>query len=411
MRARLAGAWAKTKSLVTTEPGQDEGAGERAWAQSLATSSATERAGLAKLAQLAGYFCGPDAVADEDGREALIDLCDRAAALPFSEIAPTLSAELGAQRRALEDVQEVPFAAASLGQVHRARVAGRDVAIKVQYPGVADSLRQDLESDGQVRRYLGVRAGAGLEQVGVDALREALLAELDYRQEAALHRKFATAFDGHPSIAVPKLVDELCTERVLTMELLEGERLVSAARFGREVCDRLGALIFRFFHEAALVHGLVHGDPNPGNVLALPDGRLGVVDFGSAAVLSAEALARERRILTGLLMEDGVRGVEQFRLALVESGVARVASMGSANQASWEEVWTRPYRTSEPFAFDRRYAARFAEATSDLLRLGGLAMTPELMLLWRTRLGLPSLLAGLAPRIGSRAIVAELLQR
>lgn len=206
--------------------------------------------------------------------------------LPFTDVEPVLRAGLGADwQRWLPELDRTATAAASIGQVHRGRWDdGRAVAVKLQYPGVAAALRADLRLvSAATRAAASVAPGAALPPLARE-MRIRFVDELDYAREAAAQRRFAAAFAGDPEVAVPEVVEH--GGGVLVTTWLAGEPLgpwsTTATQAER---DLIGERYQRFQLSAAARTGLMHTDPHPGNFRVLPDGRLGVLDFGS--VLSA----------------------------------------------------------------------------------------------------------------------------
>jgi predicted unusual protein kinase regulating ubiquinone biosynthesis (AarF/ABC1/UbiB family) len=209
--------------------------------------------------------------------------------------------------------QDVPAAAASIGQVHRATWEdGREVAVKIQYPGANDALRADLRQITKLGNVVGSFV-PGLDiRALLDELTDRVTEELDYRMEADAQDGFAFAYDGDPEFAVPKLVHG--TERVLVSEWLDGRPLSDVIAAGtQEERDGAGLLYVRFLFSGPDRAGLLHADPHPGNYRITPDGRLGVVDYGAVARLP-EGLPASigqlmRRALDGDIeaMLDGLR--------------------------------------------------------------------------------------------------------
>src|SRR5207302_8064701 len=174
-----------------------------------------------------------------------------------------------------------PIAAASIGQVHRAVLPDeRAVAVKVQYPGIAEAVHADMQNLRLGLKLLNVIA-PGIDTGAIaHEIRERITQELDYELEAANHRAMARAYRGHPFIVVPDVVTSLCRERVLVSELVEGHRFAEAREWPSPQRDRLGEILIRFYINGPLRHRLLNGDPHPGNSLFLDDGRVAFIDFG-----------------------------------------------------------------------------------------------------------------------------------
>jgi predicted unusual protein kinase regulating ubiquinone biosynthesis (AarF/ABC1/UbiB family) len=210
-----------------------------------------------------------------------------------SEVPPMNRALLGkVLRRELEappqkvfrSFEPVPFAAASLGQVHAAEDAdGRPLAVKVQYPGMADGVKTDLDL------LKGVLAPTRFHRIFAKCfpeIRRKVHEELDYLNEAQNTRYFADAFNGE-RFCVPDVYDAYSTAQVICTSRIRGDHLDAwlAGHPSQERRDHFGQRLVDFFHTAMFEHHLIHADPNPGNYLFRDDGRLGVIDFGCCSRL------------------------------------------------------------------------------------------------------------------------------
>ena len=215
-------------------------------------------------------------------RAALTKLQEAAPPLPAASVHRVLDAELGRDWRGLfRSFEDTPAAAASIGQVHRAVWAdGRDVAVKIQYPGAGPALLGDLKQLGRLARmFSSLTPGLDVKPLLAE-LTVRVTEELDYRLEAEAQATFAAAYDGDPEIKVPEVVTG--SERVLVTEWMEGTPLSAVIKDGTpEQRDRSALLLARFLFSGPVLAGLLHADPHPGNFRLLPDGRLGVIDFGA----------------------------------------------------------------------------------------------------------------------------------
>lgn len=215
-------------------------------------------------------------------RAALTKLQEAAPALPAATVHRVLATELGQDWRGLfQSFDDTPAAAASIGQVHRAVWSdGRAVAVKIQYPGAGKALMGDLRQLGRVARvFSALSPGLDVKPLLAE-LTERVAEELDYRLEATSQATFAAAYDGDDAVCIPGVVTG--SERVLVTEWIDGTPLSTIIREGtREQRDLAATLLARFLFSGPVLAGLLHADPHPGNFRLLPDGRLGVLDFGA----------------------------------------------------------------------------------------------------------------------------------
>ena len=215
-------------------------------------------------------------------RATLTKLQESAPPLPASTVHRVLAEDLGPDwRDQFAEFNDKPAAAASIGQVHRARWRdGREVAVKIQYPGAGRALLSDFNQLSRVARLFAVLM-PGLEvRPLLEELRSRVAEELDYHLEAESQRAFAAAYAGDPDIFVPGVVAG--TSHVLITEWVDGTPLSKIISDGsQEDRDRAGLLFVRFLFSGPARAGLLHADPHPGNFRLLSDGRLGVLDFGA----------------------------------------------------------------------------------------------------------------------------------
>ncbi|OBI40302.1 ABC transporter ATP-binding protein [Mycobacterium kyorinense] len=222
----------------------------------------------------------------EPYREALAKLQKDAPPLPANKVHRVLDAQLGTKWRSrFSSFDDKPMASASIGQVHKAVWAdGREVAVKIQYPGADEALRADLKT---MQRMVGVvkQLAPGVDVQGiVDELIERTEMELDYRLEADNQRLFAKAYQDDPHFVVPHVVAS--APKVVIQEWINGIPMGEIIRNGTvEQRDLMGTRLAAFTFEAPRRLEVIHGDAHPGNFMLLPDNRMGVIDFGAVAPL------------------------------------------------------------------------------------------------------------------------------
>jgi predicted unusual protein kinase regulating ubiquinone biosynthesis (AarF/ABC1/UbiB family) len=239
-------------------------------------------------------------------KERLASLRDAAPTVAFKQMEKVLRAELGGPLQGVfAEFDETPVAAASIGQVYRARThAGADVAVKVQYPGVAEAVETDLRNMNMlfplVRR---LAPGLDVKALGGE-LRERISEELDYELEAQHQRRLGRVFKGHPHVRIPSVDTALSTRRVLVSEFVEGEGFAAVKQRSEADRDRFGEIVYRFFWGLLGNERLVAGDPHPGNYLLCPDGRVCFLDFGLMRVVPDEYFQAEQELARAILAAD-----------------------------------------------------------------------------------------------------------
>jgi predicted unusual protein kinase regulating ubiquinone biosynthesis (AarF/ABC1/UbiB family) len=248
----------------------------------------------------------------------LAALRDDVPPVPFSDLEKLLRRELGGPLTSIFSAfDERAFAAASIGQVHRATtVGGEDVAVKIQYPGVAEAVETDLRN-AMMLLPLVKRLAPGLDGRALALeMRERIGEELDYELEAQNQRGIERRFRNHPFIRVPRVHTDLSTRRVLVSEYVEGERFEAVRRADEAQRDRYGEIVFRFFFGLLYRDRLALGDPHPGNYLLCPDGRVCFLDFGLMRKVGAARVAAERRLAVAARDRDP----HAMKTALVTAG-------------------------------------------------------------------------------------------
>jgi predicted unusual protein kinase regulating ubiquinone biosynthesis (AarF/ABC1/UbiB family) len=259
----------------------------------------------------------PDDQRDEL-QQKLATLRDGIPPVPFTRLEKLLRKELGAPLSSVfTHLDERAFAAASIGQVHRATtVDGDDVVVKVQYPGVAEAVETDLRN-AMLLVPLVKRLAPGLDAKALGAeMRERIGEELDYELEAQNQRRIERLMRGHPFIYVPHVYTDLSTRRVLVSEYVEGERFEVVRRADEPGRDRYGEIVFRFFFGLLYRDRIALGDPHPGNYLLRADGRVCFLDFGLLRDVDPARVAAEATIALAVRDNDP----ERLKDALIAGG-------------------------------------------------------------------------------------------
>jgi predicted unusual protein kinase regulating ubiquinone biosynthesis (AarF/ABC1/UbiB family) len=227
--------------------------------------------------------------------------------MPWEKVVKVLEEEYEGEplSELFAEFEEEAFAAASIGQVHRAvTTEGKAVAVKIQYPGIAEAVETDLRNM-QMVFPLVKRLAPGLDVNALaQELRERIGDELDYEVEAQNHRAMARAWRGHPFAHVPNVDTRRSRRRVLVTELIAGKRFEEVKRLDEHERDRFGEILFRFFFGTLKHTRRASGDPHPGNYLLMDDGRVGFLDFGLMRVVDADYLEGERRLAQAVERED-----------------------------------------------------------------------------------------------------------
>src|SRR4051795_2057612 len=246
-------------------------------AEQIVAALGTMKGAAMKLGQVMSFL--DVGIVPEDYREEfqrkLAALRDAAPKVAFKDMKKVVEQDLGGKlSEFFDEFDEEAIAAASIGQVYRARTTeGRDVAVKVQYPGVNRAVRSDMQNLGIIMRLMQ-RMAPGLDAKGLaEEIRERIGEELDYELEAANQRRLARIYRGHPFVVIPDVLGELSRERVMVTEYVEGRDFDDAKNDTSVDHDRLADIIFRFYYGCMYRHRQFSGDPHPGNCRVMADGR------------------------------------------------------------------------------------------------------------------------------------------
>jgi predicted unusual protein kinase regulating ubiquinone biosynthesis (AarF/ABC1/UbiB family) len=302
-----------------------------------------------------------------------------------------------------------PIAAASIGQVHRAITRdGRAVAVKVQYPGIAETIAADLQNVALLRRMLKITAPSQDVDELLAELRERVGEELDYRREARNQQQFADHYRGHPTVHIPDTVGELCTRRVVTTDLADGARFAELAGWSQHERDLAAETIYRFTFRSLYEAQAFNGDPHPGNYLFHGGGRVTFLDFGLVKHFSPGELQPLMDMVRYLCVEDDP---EAFRASMVRAGFLRPDTPLSTDTViEHMAVFYDTVRRPGPVTMTGDYASAVVRRFFDLRSpLAAYVSVPRsYVILQRINLGLFAILGELAATADWRAIAEEI---
>jgi len=353
-----------------------------------------------KAGQIASYMPGslPPAA-----QEVLAELQAHSTPMAYHRIDEVLVSELGARGAALfETIDEQPFAAASIGQVHRATHRGATVAVKIQYPGIEAAIRSDLKMVAVIARMSSI--GSPLDGGAIAGeLRERLLEECDYEREAVSQALFARLLAEVDGAAVPGVIAERSSRRVLTTEFVDGARLADTAVAVR---DRAGQVIYKACFELLFRRCIYNADPHPGNYLVAPDGGVTFLDFGCTRRFERTMIETWRKLARAILDGDREGFAEGFRA---------LGFVGKERGFDWDFQWEAMRFLYSPYLErDFRYDAAFVQNSFGVLMFDNpnrfrIAMPPEWLFLNRLQWGLNAVLAQLGAAGPWRELLEELL--
>ena len=398
----LAFAWTKLRGLFAREARRRELV-ERYHAESarrVLETAGRMKGALMKLAQMASYVS--DSLPPQY-RTLLAQLQSNAPPLEWEAIRNALERELGASARDLfAELDPVPLAAASIGQVHRGRLRdGREVAVKIQYPGIDAAIRADLDNVDWLYAMVGAFYPALETGPVVEELRARLGEELDYANEARNQAAFAELYAEHAEIRVPAVIASHSTKRVLTMELARGGDFAWLRAQPESVRQRAAEIVYRFVWGSMFRHRAFNGDPHPGNYRFGDDGSVTFLDFGCVKFFDARTTEAMRALHLHHLAGDR----DSFRAELVGLGfMGEDAAISPELYYDYMGFFYEPFSRDVEYTFTTEYTSRSLAHVFDSRdpRFGQVPkqsnMPRDFVLLNRLQWGLWPLLAELGAR-------------
>ena len=349
----------------------------------------------------------------DEAQAALATLQADAAPMAPSLAAGVVADAFGGQpEQVFLDWTDLPVAAASIGQVHRATTHdGRDVAVKVQYPGVHEAIESDLDAAEVMYGMFSSLMLKGLDARGlVDELRARMREELDYRLEAENAAEFARLFAGHPWVRIPRVLPDYSTDKVLTSEWVEGLSFDEfRATASRDTKQRAGEVVWRFAQHAITRHGAFNGDPHPGNYKFHHDGSVTFLDFGLVKRWSPGEWETLQPTLDAVIVH---RDPELLVTAMERSGFLRPNhGLDAAHVFDYVSSPYQPYLTDE-FTFSRQW---MIDTIAKIFDINGphadviehLNMPPSFVILDRVVWGVNAILGKLEVSGPFRAMLLE----
>ena len=379
-------------------------------AEQVAAALGNMKGALMKLGQMASYL--------DDGlpgpvRDALAQLQQDAPPMAPELAAQVIEEELGSPPdKVFAEWDPTPIAAASIGQVHRA-ITHDDVAVavKVQYPGVAEAIKADLDNSDVLFRLIGMVMPSFEPGPLVEELRDRLTEELDYGLEARNQQLFVDYYRDHPFVHVPAVVPSLSTRRLLTTELADGVRFSELEQWSQDERNLAGEAIYRFVFRSLYRMAAFNGDPHPGNYLFRPGGQVTFLDFGLVKHFQPD----EMDMFAEMMIHSTIRpDLKAYRESIERHGILKPgAPITDEEIKHYFGHFYEIVRESKEVTFTHQYSAELVQRLFDLQgRFGDVAkwsnMPPSMVIIQRINMGLYSVLAQLNATANWRLIAEEL---
>ncbi|HUO05391.1 MAG TPA: AarF/ABC1/UbiB kinase family protein [Candidatus Binataceae bacterium] len=384
-----------------------ESSGENRAAERLAASLGSLKGLMMKVGQMVSYI---DTALPPEVRAAMAALQDSSTPMAPEVVERVIREELGApSKKIFAAFEPVPFAAASIGQVHRARLhEGAEVAVKVQYPEIAAAFKADLSNLAVMQSLSGILF-RGMDTRGATAeLEQRFMEECDYRAEARNQTEFISLYGGRDRIVVPEVYPAFSAGRVITTQFIAGRRFADfVANATESARNQAGELIYRVAFESIFKHALLNCDPHPGNYLFMDDGRIAFIDFGCVKRFKPAMIDQWRRLIQAALEGDRA-GFDSLSMRMGFVGVRE----GFDFDYQWKmfHYFYRPLIEDRPFRFTDEYVAEsFRLLYSNNPNKYKQNIPADMMFVNRLQWGLNSVLAGLNAEFNARRAMLPLL--
>jgi predicted unusual protein kinase regulating ubiquinone biosynthesis (AarF/ABC1/UbiB family) len=380
-------------------------------AQQVANELGNMKGALMKVGQMASYL---DDGLPEPMRLALSQLQSNAPPMAVELVRIELERELGKPMSEIfVEFDDEPIASASIGQVHRAIIRLADgteqaVAVKVQYPGVAEAIDADLRTAD----LLGAMLAFGFKSLNpedmVAEIKDRLREELDYKREAANQQMFIDFYKGHPFIHVPEVFHEFSTGRILMTELVAGHSFAEVCEWSQEQRDMAGEAIFRFVFRSLYRFRAFNGDPHPGNYIFHGDGKVSFLDFGLIKHFTVEEMHMFQSMVKAAVLDHDM---DEYRRVIEDAGMLQLDAPFTTQEAGdYFAHFYEPVRESRDMEWSTTYATSIVRHTFDRTSpIAQYATVPKsFVFIQRINLGLYAVLGQLRSRGNYRRISEEL---
>jgi predicted unusual protein kinase regulating ubiquinone biosynthesis (AarF/ABC1/UbiB family) len=379
-------------------------------AQQVADELGNMKGALMKLGQMASYL---DDGLPEPLRLALSQLQSNAPPMSIDLVHQEIKRELGKSvNEMFVEFDDEPIAAASIGQVHRAILrtphGDRAVAVKVQYPGVAEAIDADLRTAD----LLGTLLAFGFKSLNpedmVAEIKDRLREELDYKKEAENQQLFADFYKGHPFIHVPEVLHDYSTSRILMTELVSGSSFAELLTWPQEQRDMAGEAIFRFVFRSLYRFRAFNGDPHPGNYIFHKGGKVTFLDFGLIKHFTVDEMNMFQSMVKAAVLDNDM---ETYRRVIEDAGMFQKDAPFSTEEAGdYFAHFYEPVRESKQMTWTTGYATSIVRHTFDRTSaIAQYATVPKsFVFIQRINLGLYALLGQLGASGNFRRISEEL---
>ncbi len=361
----------------------------------------------AKVAQMASYL---DTRVPQDTRDALSQFQDNAVGIEWNQAKQVIENDLGVKLKELfKEFEETPFAAASIGQVHRAVTRNGDlVAVKVQYPEAREAIVADLKNSQSLAAMLKwIFPSMDVKDMS-EEISSRILEELDYIHEANVQELFYHYYEGHPTIVVPKVYKESSGATVLTTEYIEGLNFYNALNESQSQLDSFGETIFRFVFRSLYRLKTFNGDPHPGNYIFLPNGQVAFLDFGFSRSFSQSEISKFMEMIHYAVIDPSPK---RFRDTIENNGLLRPnAPVSDAEVYDYFAPYYRIVKEAIPMTITEEYSNSLLSHSFD--RKSSLSkyvnVPKSFVVVQRINLGLYAILAQMKATSNWRKVAEEI---